>query len=412
MRRLFGLLPLLVLLAPLSAGAGTKKDSDKKDDDDSSSQSDDGDKKKDKKKKDDDDVDLGDTHALPDANSFKEDDDEGPKTVPSPDKDESDDEDKKKDDDEFNLDDDDDGKKIDFKDDEVQGDVKPRGPGEDTAQIYRDAQKKNSQMTPDEELLAWERYLKKYPNSLFKDRIETREEELSSSLFNERVPGSDTGARNEDAAKRELNFAVPTHFAPIDTRSRVRAGFEVGIPNWASFHADGEWAILRELSIHGGVEYALIKSARTGTILTGGVDLRLYTGPAFVGIRPVVGFGQRIRFMEGLDLQATLAVDPEFRSPFGMRYFGGFGAELHPNKTVAVFAETTMNYKHWPTDDEDFGPFRFDVVTFGLKFNVNKPKNADGDQQIDVGIGANIPYSINYWGFYRGAVDVNGNWNL
>ena len=54
------------------------------------------------------------------------------------------------------------------------------GEGEDNSTIYRAAQSANSRMIPDEEMIAWERYLEKYPNSLYTSRIEKRMEELEN----------------------------------------------------------------------------------------------------------------------------------------------------------------------------------------------------------------------------------------
>lgn len=401
MRRLVSLLALVALLVPEPVDAAPKE-------------------KKEKPKEEEEEFPADEPR--PSAKDFEEEEEE--EATPPPARlDEGDKDEPEKDPDDLEFKDEDEDVEIDFKDDDLQEDVKPRGPGEDTALLYRDAQQKNAKMTPEEELLAWERYLQKYPKSLFKDRIDSRMEDLSALLFGERVPGSDKGARMADAALRELNFAIPLHWSPIDTRSRITGGVEVGIPNWASGHIDFEWAFLRELSAHVGVKreytnfaftpgakYAFIKSARTGTVLTGGLDLRIYAGPAFVGVRPNVGFGQRFKVMDGLDVQATLAVDPEFRDPFGMRYFAGLGAQLHPNETVSVFLESSMNMKH--LGSEEVEPFRFMITTFGLKFTAAKPKNQDGDRQVDLGIGANIPYSVNYWGFYRGAVTIDGSYNL
>jgi hypothetical protein len=78
----------------------------------------------------------------------------------------------------------------DFRDDEVQESTRPRGPGEDSADIYRKAQEAVRDLAIDEELLAWEKYLEKYPKSLFRDRIEARTEELSAELCGGSVHGS------------------------------------------------------------------------------------------------------------------------------------------------------------------------------------------------------------------------------
>ena len=381
------------------------------------------DKEKKEESKDDEDDATYENVTGPGAGDFKEDDEE---ETPPPKRIEEGDEaatpEPEPDDLDFSEGEDD--TQIDFKDDsEIQGSVEARGPGEDTAQLYRDAQKKNGEMTPDEELIAWEAYLKKYPKSLFRDRIETRQEELSALLFGERVPGSDKGASRKDAAMRELNFATPIQFGSIDTRTRASAGFDIGIPNFAGGHVDFEYAFLRQLSAHVGLcqdltnsaialggKYALLKSARTNTLLSAGLDFKVMMSPAFVDLRPAISFGQRFDLLEGLDVMAQVGTDLELRDPFGLRMFGGLHLELQANKTVSAFVETTANFKD--LGNEAHGPYRFLVASFGLRFTAVKGKNENDDGRIDVGLGANTPYSINYWGFYRGAISAAADWNL
>ena len=183
------------LLLSFSAAAKDKKDKDKD------------------KDKDDDEVEAAPEPTV-DEKAFKEapseDDKDAPKRLEEGDKDETDDGG------ELDFTDEDKEPAVKFNDDDEQKSVAARGPGEDTAQLFRSQQKACAEMTPDEETIAWEEYLKKYPNSLFKDRIDARMEELSTLLFSERVPGSDTGAKALDAAKRELNFATPARFYGVD----------------------------------------------------------------------------------------------------------------------------------------------------------------------------------------------------
>jgi hypothetical protein len=357
-----------------------------------------------------------------DESAFKDDDEDdapAPKRIDEADSESSDDAP-----DDLDFTDDGEEKDVEFRDDEVQKSTRPRGPGEDSADIYRKAQEAARDLAIDEELLAWEKYLEKYPKSLFRDRIEARTEELSAELFDERLPGSDKGGSTvRDGASRELNFANPIQFAPVDPRSRLSVGFEMGIPNWLAPRIDFEYALLRELSVHGGVrremtntailaggKYALLKSARTNTIVTGALDLKVYAGPSFVDLNPWIGIGQRFDVLDGLDVQAQFGVDAELRDPAGLRYNAGLAAELRAAEIVSAFAETSMTFKYLGNDD--YGPFRFMVATFGLRFRGAKERNADGDGRLDVGLGANMPYSINYWGFYRGAVSIDADYAL
>jgi hypothetical protein len=376
------------------------------------------DKDKDKDKDDDEDEVEVQPELKVNEDDFKENDEDEaeppPKRIEEDDKEETGGDDLDFSDDEDKTDD------IKFTDDDEQTSVQPRQPGEDTAQLYRAAQKKTTDMTPDEETIMWEDYLRKYPKSLFADRINDRMEELSAIMFGERVPGSDRGASAIDAAKRELNFATPLKMAPLDTRSHVSAGFDWGFPNWFSLNVDAEYAFLRELSAHvkvgrdfagwtvsPGARYALIKSSRTGTLLSGGLDVKLNTSPFFPAFRPVVGFGQRLRVMKGLDLSAELAADLEVRESSDVRWFAGLHGELRPNDIVCVFWEWDWDTKYLNNPDVD--PFRFFTTSFGLKFVPKKASNEQGDGRILAGMAASLPYATNYWGFYAGGVDVSGD---
>jgi hypothetical protein len=410
MRRLVVPFALLaVLVSPLSAFAAGKGDKDKKDEDEDEISKDD---------------------APLDEDAFKDEDDEDedeppPKRIEEDDKDEPE---EPIDDEDFS---DKEEEELRFEDEEEQETVKPRGPGEDTAELYRAKQKQVSEMSPDEEMVQWEAYLQKYPKSLFRDRIEARMDELSVELFGERVPGSDRGATTEDAAKREITFAQPIQFMSVDPRSHVSVSAELGIPNHFNPRVEFEYAFLRELSAHAGFfydgpayaytidvggKYALVKSVRTGFLLSALLDAKIYTSPSSFALRPGLAVGKRFDVLDGLDIQAQLGTDLELRSPFAARYFGGLNATLRANEMVSVFLETSNNFKYLGSGDEDFaleGPFRFMVATFGIKFRASKGHDeADQDGRMDLGLAASIPYSYNYWGFYRGAVGITGDYYL
>ncbi len=410
MRRLLGLSTLLALFVAGPAFAAPKSE-DKEKDEEEEDYSDD---------------------PVPNPDDFKESgEEEGeeppPQRIQEEDKEEAEPED-------LDFTDEEEGE-IDFRDEEDQETVKPRGPGEDTAQIYRDTQKKLKEATPDEELIAWEAYLKKYPKSLFRERIETRTEELSAELFGERIPGSDRGARREDAANRELNFTSPLQFASAEPRNRIGGTAEIGIPNWFSPHLDAELQVLRQLSLHAGIDrgptgtgfllggkYALIKSARTNTVVSGALDFDLNFSPTFPTLRPAIMAGQKLPILQGLYLQAMVGLDAELRSPLGLRYFYGFNAELRANEVVYAYAETSGTLKYLGADN--FDPFRFMVLSFGMKFVPTKGgfptvlAEKDGffvshdKKPVVIVLGANIPYSSRYWGFYRGSVTLGAEWYL
>lgn len=369
------------------------------------------------KKKDEDDDEVEVEKGLDvDESDFKE---EGDDDAPPPARLEEDDK-AEEEGDELDFDDEDDTEALKFTDEDDQKSVQPRQPGEDTAQIYRDGQKKVKDMSPDEEQIFWEDYLKRYPKSLFADRIETRMDELSVLMFGDRVEGSDIGARAVDAADRELNLTVPMKTAPVDTRTHVSVGAEWGFPSWASGQLDVEYAFLRQASAHlslerdfagaaisPGARYALIKSSRTGTVLSGGLDFKINAGPTFMAFRPTVGFGQRLRVMEGLDIQANMAIDVETREDSDLRWSWALVGGLRPNEIVSVFWEWNWDAKYLSNPDVD--TFTFFTTNLGLKFQAKKATNEQGDGKIDVGIGASFPYTTNYWGFYAGSVNFLGD---
>ena len=407
MRRLIGLSALLALFASGPAFAAPK-DKDKSEEDEDYSD-----------------------EPIPEAGDFEEEDEDVP---PPPRLEEEDKEEDVGEPEDLDFTDEDEDE-LEFDDEEDQETVKPRGPGEDTAQIYRDTQKKLNEATPDEELIAWEAYLKKYPKSLFRERIETRSEELSAELFGERVPGSDQGARREDAANRELNFTSPLQFTSADPRTRIGGSAEIGIPNWFAPHLDAEFQLLRNFSAHAGIDqdvtgaaivlgakYGFIKSARTNTVVSGALDFKLNTGPTFPVLRPSILAGQKLPVLDGLYLQAEVGVDAELRDPAGLRMFYGFNAELRANEVVYAYLETTGTFKYLGATDTP--TFQFLVASFGMKFVPSKGgfptvlANKSGlfithdKKPIVIVLGANIPYSNKYWGFYRGSVTIGAEWYL
>ena len=315
---------------------------------------------------------------------------------------------------------------IKFDDDEKDEDVavKTQGPGEDTAKIYRAYLEKVKDLTPDEEALAWERYLKKYPKSTFKGRIDQRVEELGNQIYDEHI--SDTVAKNNDAGRAEIKFAQPQTLEAIDPRSRIRAGFEMGRPDYAQFITDMEYQLQREWSVHGGVRgrynganleagthYAIIKSARTQMLLTAIGDVHLNLNPFYPGLRPQLAFGKRFKVNEEfhIDAQTQAGVDlimrkdPEGSTVMEPIYLGGANVTVSPNSTVKAFVETNLYMKGLGGDDQ-INSFRFNSFVFGIRFVQRKSSTKD---KYEVAVAAQAPYSSNYWGYNFGAIGAEGN---
>ena len=299
-----------------------------------------------------------------------------------------------------------------FRDDEEDDDITQElgQPGQDSAAIYREARARNMKLGSEDELVAWENYLEEYPNSLFMSQIEARIDELGDEVYSQRI-GEGFGPA-EDAMRQEINFAQPLLLESIDPRTKVRLGFELGLPNYLAGHADLEWQILREFSVHGGyhkrysggnleagAKYALVKSKRTNTLVTGMLDFHYNVNPGFPALRPQVGVGKRFDVVQGLDVQLIGGGDFEFRSSDGVqiRTIGGANATLIAADNVAVFFETSTNLKHILWEE---GTFAFNVLTFGFRFMPGEQL----DLPMQAALAADVPYSTQYWGYHYGAV--------
>ena len=310
------------------------------------------------------------------------------------------------------------GEELQFDDEFEDSDsVKPRGPGEDTAEVYREALDDYSRLSADEEALAWERYLRKYPNSIFKSQVQSRLDDLSSELYEDAMFG-EGGGRVMDAAKRELHFAQPMLLESIDPRSKLRAGFEWGYLDWVNLMVDYEHAFTREFSGHVGVrqrftgytleagpKYSLIKSTRLGLLVTALGDFRANFNPGFAAFRPQLGVGKRFRLGDmHLDTNLQGGYDLVFFNGLSPRLVGGANVSLAASDNLRIYIESSTYMKGM--GNEDIGSFRFNQLTFGMKFLEKKSKSKD---KYEAGFGASAPYSVNYWRYHYGAVagDIN-----
>lgn len=292
--------------------------------------------------------------------------------------------------------------------------------GQDNSQIYRDAVNRSKELSPEDELIAWERYLEKYPKSLFRDRIDARVDELNEQLYADRIDTGDEGYK--DAKDRELYFAQPILLENIDPRTRLRVSAELGLPSYLGGIIDYEHALQRNLSVHAGLrkrytggsleagaKYALVKSSRLNLIVTGIADVHLNTNPGFVGLRPALGAGKRFELAgRPLDVQMQLMLDAELgRGVPSVRYGGGLNAYYQVSDVVAFFGEGSFNYKALDLGEEadalGAGSFGFHVVSFGLRFTPASAKYSK------VSLNANLPVAYRYWSYHFGSVQAEGN---
>lgn len=281
--------------------------------------------------------------------------------------------------------------------------------GQDTSAAYREAQQDYAKLPPDEESMAWERYLRKYPNSLYKDRIAERMEKLLEDQYARNVDQPIQSAA--DAGRRELYFTQPLTLETVNPRTRLLGGFEWGVPGYIAGKIDYEHQILRSFSAHAGinrrmtgwglepgVKWAVLKSAKTNTVVSLLGDLRLNFGPFFAGVRPQVAFGQIVGPFE---VQAQVGIDAELRKYPAINLIGGVHMAYRINKSIGVFLESRVQHKHLTRAD---GAFGFDTVSFGLKFypKVNKTDTFD---RLEVDAGASVPYVRAYWQPHFGAIN-------
>jgi hypothetical protein len=300
-------------------------------------------------------------------------------------------------------------------DDDEDDEEAPSGPlgqlgiGEDSASIYRAELAQVEGMSPDEESMAWEEYLAKYPKSVFRKTIVERQDQLADALY-----GSTAGP-TVDAGKAELHFAQGLLIEPIDPQTRLRAGFAWGFPNWINLLVDYEKQLQRNMSVHGGmqrrpsgwnveggVRYAIIKDTRTDFILTAIGDVHMVVNPTVPALRPQLAAGKRVGIGSGhFDIQAQIGPDLMLYSEeFSPRMTGGVNITLAPSDTVEAFIETHTYMKDmgW----EEGNAFRFNQIAFGMRF-MGKKNPATGSQ-ISSGAGAAVPYSVSYWKHHYGAV--------
>ena len=282
-----------------------------------------------------------------------------------------------------------------------------QGTGQDTEQIYRDEVEQLKDFAPDEELAEWEAYLEKYPDSLFKERIKKRQEELEDAMYVRH--GGDDG---KDAQDDEIDLAVPLQLDNINPRRMMQAGFEWGLPDYINIFVDYDHPFRRDLSAHfgvrhrytgwrleTGVKYAFIKSTRTQTIGALLFDLHLNTLPAYPVLRPQLAIGHK--FGTILDAQAQAGVEIDTRGRAGVRPIGGVNLTFNASETVKIFVESAV-YMQSLSSPKGSLFYRFNTVNFGMKFLPSGKGIEPG--QIEVNLGASAPYTSNYWSFHYGSI--------
>lgn len=112
--------------------------------------------------------------------------------------------------------------------------------------------------------------------------------------------------------------------------------------------------------------------------------------------------------MGKLDLQIQLGADFEFRKHASPRLLTGLNATYHAADQVSIFAETSLYMRNFGATD--FETFRFNLMSFGMKFYPDV-KGVD-KRSVEINVGASIPYTSAYWMFHFGAITAQVNYYL
>lgn len=297
----------------------------------------------------------------------------------------------------------------------------------DTEADYRATEQRLARMPPDEQIIGWDQYLQQYPGTPFRSRIEARMAELEDEMYQRRRGGTGdaAGTAGVDALSSEVDLAHAMQLGQLNTRTRLQAGFEWGLPDYINLFVDYEKAFTKRFSVHGGIRrrysgfslevgprIALVKSPRTQTIVSINPDIHFNTNPGFPAFSPNIAAGKRFG---RVDAQIHFTTDFELRSEeevgglstttkLRTRYHGGASVFVSASDTVGFFAETYLNMRPVQADAAfEGGLFRFNVVTFGMKFFPSL-KSRPGEMPVEANVGATVPYMQRYWQYHYGSV--------
>jgi hypothetical protein len=338
-----------------------------------------------------------------------------------------DDDDLMLDDDDLMLDDDDlmlddeppedlDGSFVDQQEEDLfdeNTDAQPRAAGEDTVDLYRDQLRELEGADAEEVLSAWEAYLVEWPNTLYRDQIARTIGEAEIEMYGDGISTDEA----DRPPHRGMKFPEPASGENLNPASRIKFGFEWGLPTWINLMGDAELALSPRFSGHAsmrkryqgwsfelGPRFAMVKDEGTGTLVTLAGDAHLGIDPAIIGLRPTLGAGQR--FFDRAYLQVQ--VSPEWQLIQGYwTFYGAAGANLtlRASDSVAFFLEGNMasQYLGWPG-----GALQFHTIGFGMRFYPT-PKGRPVEDKTEVLFGAQVPMSWSYWDFHKGAASVQSN---
>ncbi|MCB9682023.1 MAG: hypothetical protein H6733_11215 [Alphaproteobacteria bacterium] len=297
--------------------------------------------------------------------------------------------------------------------------------GVDNPRVFRAREAEISSLPPDEEAMAWEAYLQEYPNSIFRERIEAHMDELQRAEYGNRI-GRD-GQATVDANTLELDIVQPLHLVTLNPRTKVTAGIDMGFgagPLYTGGIADFEYAILRKLSVHGGVSgrytgwglevgtrYAFVKSARDRLVATISADFRLNFNPLFFQVRPMIGFakmfGPADKPFGKSQIQVVAGAEIGTRKQETVAITGGVHLSFRLAQPVALYVESDVYARNLGRAE---GPFVFENVALGFKFYPTLKSRKD--DALELAVGAGLPAASTYIQPYQGAAQVQGVYYL
>lgn len=267
--------------------------------------------------------------------------------------------------------------------------------GQDNVEAYRAQQRELRGAAADEEIMAWEAYLERYPNALYKERIQARIQELLDEQYRRAQLGGsldpdDPTASAVDLKDQQVPLVSPLRLPNLNPRSRVLAGGMFGYPLHLEAWADFEYAFKRQVSIHAGlwgrytgwgievgVRGSPVKSAKDKVVLTPALDLRLNFGPLLFSVRPQLGVGAILA--DRVDLLANFGAEINAQRNASVGLFGGLHLSVRVAPPVAVFLESEV-YARRITRAE--GAFVFGNVGLGLRFYPKLKKRDDDPLEV------------------------------
>ncbi len=302
---------------------------------------------------------------------------------------------------------------------EIEGD-------DDTEADYRETLARARDLPPDGAIEELRSYLARFPETIYRSDIEERIDRLFDQLYAEgrQAPGSEDDGP-VDALRQEIEFSQGLLLDNINPRSRLQGAVAFGAPVYIDGGIDYEHAFSRRVSLHGGLRgrfgdfgieagprFALVKSAKSQTLLTLSIDGRLSVGPLYPAVRPILGFGKKfgsvqVQLQGGPELEIRNVDGPTLQ----VQYTGGAQVQWSANDRVAVFAETLLLFKPQGPDGAFAGGlFSFNAVSLGLTFYPQLDRSRPEERDLEAKVGGALPVASQYYQFYLGSINAQVNY--